>query len=128
MNCFSIDRSIQGVIKITLNESFDLNTITDFKSSIELHLSNEVSKVLIDADKCSFIDSSGVAALIYVKKICKTLGASFEVNSASSVFIKVLKLANLLEFFNIYEVKLPASSESPPNLITDSALKEIFNS
>jgi anti-anti-sigma factor len=92
---------IDGEVEVRLFNSFDLNCSQSFKAHLDKRISTDHSSVIIDAGDCSYIDSSGIAALIYLKKFCDKLNINISFKRLSSNVYRVIELANLLRAFNI---------------------------
>jgi len=100
------------VINITLNGSVDLSITTALKEEIEQVMSSDITSVRVNASSLDYIDSSGVASLLFIKKLCSRFSACLIVESISPPAARVIQLANLDSVFDFPKVA------STPNLIS----------
>jgi anti-sigma B factor antagonist len=87
----TLDNSIQ----IELSGSVDLSATPAFKEEFESLMSSDVKMVLINAGRLDYIDSSGVASLLFIRKLCARFNSDLIFNSISTSAARVIQLANL---------------------------------
>ena len=82
----------------------DLYNVGELKQAIfKLLDSEEVQSLIIDMKGISYMDSSGIGALVASQKKMKTKGGKFALLSIKEDVLNILKLATLDQFFTIYE-------------------------
>jgi anti-sigma B factor antagonist len=83
------------IIQVTLFETLDLSSTNNFKEEFDRVMSSDITSVLINASSLDYIDSSGVASLLFIRKICQRFGCKLVFQSVSDVVLRVIELANL---------------------------------
>jgi len=82
----------------------DLYNVGELKQSVfKLLDSEDVESLIIDMNGVSYMDSSGVGALVAGQKKVKTQGGKFALLNIKEDVLNILKLATLDQFFTIYE-------------------------
>ncbi len=82
----------------------DLYNAGELKQSVfKVLSSDDVNSLIIDMGSVSYMDSSGIGALVAGQKKIKTKGGSFALLKMKEDVLNVLKLATLDQFFTIYE-------------------------
>ena len=99
----TINQSIhdtQAVFKIT--GELSLYDSPEFKTKIKKALEvSGLTAVLLDMNDCSYIDSAGLGALFYLKKIFDSAHILFILKSVSEPVMKLIKLAAMDRLFTI---------------------------
>ena len=81
----------------------DLYNVGDLKRAVfELIDEGDLQSLIIDMSAVSYIDSSGVGALVAGHKKMKTQGGKFGLLGLNEDVLGILKLATLDQFFTIY--------------------------
>jgi anti-sigma B factor antagonist len=75
--------------------SVDLSESSQIKDNFEKLMSPDIIEVALDASQIQYIDSSGVASILYINKICSSSGKKFIVKSISESAARVIRLAKL---------------------------------
>lgn len=96
-------RKVGNVSIIDLTGSLDIYTSTDFKSFIEKNINSENNNVVINIEKLSYIDSSGIGMLIKELNYVQTLNGEFKIANMKSQIEKVFKVAGLTTYFQIID-------------------------
>ncbi|MFK7955863.1 MAG: STAS domain-containing protein [Lysobacterales bacterium] len=86
---------------VAVSGEVDLSWSSELRSAI-LDALGKRSAVLVDLDQVSYIDSSGIAALVEGYQTAKTKQAKFGLVSISESVKAVLELARLDQVFPIY--------------------------
>ena len=88
--------SVSGsTISVVISESIDLSCTPALKEEFERLMSSDVHSVQINAERVEYIDSSGVASLLFVRKLCANFGATLVISAISVPAARVIQLANL---------------------------------
>lgn len=97
----SIDQKIAGDnAVIILSQEIDLDQSPILRNNIEQTL-NQCKTVKVDLEKVNYIDSSGIAALVYGMTLAKKNSKTFSLINVSNEVMKVIKLAHLDKIFKI---------------------------
>ncbi|MBE7412698.1 MAG: STAS domain-containing protein [Leptospiraceae bacterium] len=94
-------RKAGNVSIIDLSGSLDIYTSTDFKSFIEKNINSENNRVIINIEKMTYIDSSGIGMLIKELNFVQTLNGDFKIANMKTPIEKVFKVAGLTSYFQI---------------------------
>ena len=82
----------------------DLYNVVELKQTIFKLLDTEdVQSLIIDMKSISYMDSSGIGALVAGQKKVKTKGGKFALMNMKEDVLNILKLATLDQFFKIYD-------------------------
>jgi anti-sigma B factor antagonist len=93
---------------ISASGEIDLHHSTDLRIEIIRHLDNGES-VLLDMAGVSYIDSSGIAAMVQSLSHARSKNVEFALVQPGEAVMRVLKLTRLDAAFKIY----PASADAP---------------
>ena len=100
----SIDQKIEGDIgKLFLSDEIDLDKSPEVRENIK-QLFDQVKTVEVQLSKVTYIDSSGIAALIEGMQLAKSNSKEFFLTDVSNEVMKVIKLAHLDKIFKIKNV------------------------
>jgi len=91
---FSIVHS-GSTLLVSMTGSVDLSESSQIKDNFEKLMSPDIIEVALDASQIQYIDSSGVASILYINKICSSSGKKFIVKSISESAARVISLAKL---------------------------------
>jgi anti-sigma B factor antagonist len=111
-------------VQVSLVEAFDLSLSTGFKEELEQAMSSDIASVRIDASSLDYIDSSGVASLLFAKKLCSRFNSSFAIDQISQPAVRVITLANLDSVLGLSKTTLSCH----PKNIVNSPKTETHNS
>lgn len=82
----------------------DLYNVSELKQAIfDLVENTTADSIIIDMKDTSYLDSSGIGALVAGQKKIKLKGGKFALLNIRDEVLNVLKLATLDQFFTIYE-------------------------
>ncbi len=82
----------------------DLYNVGELKQAIFKLLDTEdIKSLIIDMNGISYMDSSGIGALVAGQKKVKTKQGKFALLNIKDEVLNILKLATLDQFFTIYE-------------------------
>ena len=100
----SIDQKIEGDIgKLFLSDEIDLDKSPEVRENIK-QLFDQAKTVEVQLSKVTYIDSSGIAALIEGMQLGKSNSKEFFLTDVSNEVMKVIKLAHLDKIFKIKNV------------------------
>lgn len=104
-------------IEVSLSSSLDLASTSAFKNEFEQVMSSDITSVRVNAGGLDYIDSSGVASLLFMRKLCSRFGSSLEFESISDAAARVIQLANLESVFGLPKaVSSLVQSSATPNI------------
>jgi anti-anti-sigma factor len=93
-----------NVLAIEFFDSIDLSSSNQIKSEFEEIISKDFAQVLLSAKNLKYIDSSGVATLLMIKRRCDQLGCKFSISEISEAGFRVIELAKLNSLLPIKKV------------------------
>ncbi len=86
---------------IDLEGEMDLYNSYKLKDLVSKMVEKDVRKIVINLDAVSYIDSSGVGALIYICSIIKKLNLQLAMTNIHGSVKKVIDLTKLTDYFPI---------------------------
>ncbi len=119
-------------ITLKLSGNVDLSETNDIKLAIAEEPKAGFKHLVINGEALEYIDSSGVALMLFTKKLAADQNLIFEVEALSDNAQKVINLAGLagiLKIKNIPKMDAEASPKSAKveDLSLDFALDDLFN-
>jgi anti-sigma B factor antagonist len=104
-------REKQGIIILDIQGEIDLYTAPEIKSMIRKLINSGENNVILNFEKVSYIDSSGIGALIWsMDNLKKYQGSLLLINVVNPVK-KVFELTKLNFYFEIYDSENEALSK-----------------
>lgn len=85
-------------------EDEKLNTINAPKLKSELVILNAggVHNIILDLSDVSFVDSSGLSAILIGNRLCKNINGTFAVANLNDYVLKLVKISQLDSILNIF--------------------------
>jgi len=83
----------------------DLYNVSELKKSMFTVTDGTHKYVLVDLSKVTYMDSSGIGALVAGNKKMKAHGGEFALVNIQNDVLNILKLATLDRYFKIYETE-----------------------
>jgi len=119
-------------ITLKLSGNVDLSETNDIKLAIAEEPKAGFKHLVINGEALEYIDSSGVALMLFTKKLAADQNLIFEVEALSENAQKVINLAGLASILKIKNVpKMDAEaipkSAKVEDLSLDFALDDLFN-
>ena len=109
----SFDVKLVGrVLHVSLQDSIDLSVTALLKEHFTQLMSSDVTEVRIDAAGLTYIDSSGVASLLLLRKLATRFNSNFLMLSISDAAARVIHLANLDNVLSV-NAATTVTSKSP---------------
>ncbi|QWE25214.1 STAS domain-containing protein [Polynucleobacter sp. AP-Elch-400A-B2] len=93
-----------SVLNIEFFDTIDLSSSNQIKSEFDNVISKDFVKVFLSAKNLKYIDSSGVAALLMIKRRCSQLECEFTISDISEVGYRVIELAKLTSLLPVKKV------------------------
>lgn len=104
-----INRRDSGEIVIfDINGEIDLYNAPEIKDKIKEEMNKSKVNIIINLDKVSYIDSSGIGVLISSLSNLKKVGGSLKLINVYASVRKVFELTKLTSFFDIYDSEADA--------------------
>jgi anti-anti-sigma factor len=92
----SFDVKLIGrVLHVSLQDAIDLSVTPTLKEHFAQLMSSDVNEVRVDAGGLTYIDSSGVASLLFLRKLATRFNSNFLMLTISDAAARVIQLANL---------------------------------
>jgi anti-anti-sigma factor len=124
------DFAAEHTVKLPLPVLFSANEAVSVKQSVQELFQNNAGKIsllLLDFSKTTFMDSSGIGALVNCRKLTAAEGANLRLINLSSQVRMVLSLTNLDEVFEIESIEssnvVTVSEASQSDIITHPSMK-----
>ncbi len=98
-----IQQKTEGSVEvISISGEIDLYNAPDIKKLIQALIAENKVKVVIDFDKVTYIDSSGIGAMISSLSNLKKQGGMLKISNIHDSVKKVFELTKLTSFFQIF--------------------------
>ena len=105
----------EGRLCLTLSGEVDLQITSELKEVLTglLRSAPQPSSVEVYAGEVSYIDSSGIALMLYAKKECSEHHITFRLKEISQVVMRILQLAKLEHLLKAEHVKTAQDPVKP---------------
>ncbi|MCS7205587.1 MAG: STAS domain-containing protein [Leptospiraceae bacterium] len=103
-------RESGDIVILDVNGEIDLYNAPEIKDTINKLIEEKKYNVVINLDKVSYIDSSGIGALISSLSNLKKYQGGLKICNVSGSVRKVFELTKLTSFFEIYDTETEAIS------------------
>jgi len=90
-----------GTIFFELDGSLDIYTSLDLKSSLEENVKGDAPEVIVNMEKLTYIDSSGIGTLIKALNFVQGLHGKLSVANLKPSIEKIFKVSGLTNYFEI---------------------------
>jgi len=131
-------KPVNDQLYLYLEGTIDLSETPEIKEAIQNEPKSGFKKFLVDGSKIEYIDSSGVALLIYLKRAIPEAGMLLEFESLSENAMKVVSLAGLTSIIKpknssvsekkSFDTKMIDKNDDLSNLDLDSLFDEPLES
>ena len=106
-----VQREKNSVVILDINGEIDLYNVSDIKMTIQKLIDDHKYDVIINLEKVSYIDSSGIGALISSLSTLKKYQGSMKIINLLASVKRVFELTKLISFFDIYSSEEEALSK-----------------
>jgi anti-sigma B factor antagonist len=125
-------KPVNDQLYLYLEGTIDLSETSEIKEAIHNEPKSGFKKFLVDGSKIEYIDSSGVALLIYLKRAIPESGMLLEFESLSESAMKVVSLAGLTSIINPKnsnnsEKKVAETEQKKKDDLSDLELDMLFD-
>ena len=90
-----------GIVILSINGEIDLYNAPELKEAIQKLVDEKKNKIIVNLDRVSYVDSSGIGALISSFSNLKKQEGSLRICNVSGSVRKVFELTKLTTFFDI---------------------------
>ena len=101
-------RETGEIIVFDINGEIDLYNAPEIKDKIKEEMNKGKVNIIINLDKVSYIDSSGIGVLISSLSNLKKVGGALKLINVYASVRKVFELTKLTSFFDIYDSETDA--------------------
>ncbi len=84
-----------------LSGELDLYNATSLEKLFTNLIKKEVKNIILDFENINYIDSSGIGVLLKLKSLSSESSVLFSLSNVTGEVLNVLKLTNLIQFFEI---------------------------
>jgi anti-sigma B factor antagonist len=102
------NREQDGIVLLEINGEIDLYNAPEIKEFINHCIEEKKFRIIINLARVSYIDSSGIGALISSTSGLKKHNGGLKILHVSGSVRKVFELTKLMSFFEIYESEAEA--------------------
>lgn len=118
---FSIDKHEQfSVIKIDEEKLNSVNA-PELKSELVVLNSNGDNNIILNLENVSFVDSSGLSAILIGNRLCANDNGSFVISNVHENVLKLIKISQLDTILSI----APTQKEAQDLVVMDKIEKDI---
>lgn len=86
---------------VTIQGTLDINSASAVSERIDQLVATRPSQVVVDLSGLDLIDSSGVAALVKLYKMVRSVGGTYTVTGARDQPLAIFKLLRMDKVFNL---------------------------
>ena len=104
-------REKSTIIILDINGEIDLYNAPEIKGTIQRLINSQKYNVIINLEKVSYIDSSGIGALISSLSNLKKYQGSMKIINILASVKRVFELTKLISFFEVYSSEEEALSK-----------------
>ncbi len=94
-------RKAGTIYVIDVNGEMDLYNAFKLKDLVRRMIDNKITSYILNLEKVSYMDSSGIGALLYVHSELKKRGLPLRIVGVAGSVRKVIELTKLMEYFPI---------------------------
>ncbi|HBT20474.1 MAG TPA: anti-sigma F factor antagonist [Peptococcaceae bacterium] len=95
---------LKDTLFLRLKGEFDMLTADEFRSAVDDHFDGKrVKNLILDISKVSFIDSSGLGAILARYKKIKQLNGNMVIVGAKPQVKRVLELSGVVKIIEVYD-------------------------
>ena len=92
-----------SIIVLDINGEIDLYNAPEIKKKIKEQMEASKNNIIVNLDKVSYVDSSGIGVLISSLSQLKKVGGGLKIINVYASVKKVFELTKLTSFFDIFE-------------------------
>jgi anti-sigma B factor antagonist len=96
---------LDGVAILRVEGEIDLYNAPQIKNAVKALVDAGMPRAVINLDKVSYIDSSGIGALISSLSSLKKAGGGLRISNTRGAVLKVFQLTKLTSFFELHDTE-----------------------
>ena len=108
--CVKVLRDPDGVTVLDLEGEVDMATAPDFKAAMMQSIADGARRLVVDATKVTFIDSTGLFAVVAGHRELTRLGGSLTISCSEKVAL-VMEMARFDAVFTLHATRAEAVRE-----------------
>jgi anti-sigma B factor antagonist len=109
---------VEGVSLVALNGRIVLGEeSTALREKLKSLVASGSKKIVLNMSEVTYIDSSGLGALVAAHLSAKTAGASIRLCNLGQKFYEVMQVTKLLTVFDVYDTEAAAVASFPASLV-----------
>ncbi len=101
-------REVGEIVVFDITGEIDLYNAPEIKEKIKEEMNKNKVNIIINLDKVTYIDSSGIGVLISSLSNLKKVGGALKLINVYASVRKVFELTKLTSFFDIYDSEADA--------------------
>jgi anti-sigma B factor antagonist len=94
--------TVDGVTVIRLNGSLDARSVTGLRDRIAVLIADGATRFVVDAAQLRFVDSSGLGALLYLRRFARQGKGDVRIASAGRELLVLLDISGLRTIFEVH--------------------------
>ena len=118
---FSVDKQEQYSIVTVDEEKLNSLNAPELKSEFVVLNNEGTSNIILDLSNVSFVDSSGLSAILIGNRLCSNDDGSFVLSNVQENVLKLIKISQLDSILNI----APTQEEAKDLVVMDKLEKDI---
>jgi anti-sigma B factor antagonist len=91
-----------GITVIRLNGSLDARSVNAFRDQISALITAGATRFVVDAAQLRFVDSTGLGALLYLRRFAKQGKGDVRIASAGRELMGLLDISGLRTIFEVW--------------------------
>lgn len=96
----------KGALIVRLNGEFDMHVTEKFKNAVDtILMKTEINDIIINLSEVSFIDSSGIGAILGCYKKVKGRNGKLHFVGVEGGVSRLLSMSGLLQIIDVYETE-----------------------
>lgn len=95
-------RTVNDISIIDLEGEIDIYNVPEIRGVINKLIEQESLKILVNMEKVSYIDSSGIGALITTRSDLKNKKGNIKICCPNETVLKIFGIMNLMTLFEIF--------------------------
>ena len=93
--------TVDGVTVIRLNGSLDARSVTGLRDRISALIADGATRFVVDAAQLRFVDSSGLGALLYLRRFARQGKGDVRIASPGRELLVLLDISGLRTIFEV---------------------------
>jgi len=99
---------------VVLTGELELATVTALRRGVDELIAAGRPRISIDVAAVSFVDSTGLGALLYTKRRCEAAGGSFALTGVHGRVLRLLEVLGLSRYFGGDQSRVAPAADGQP--------------